>query len=82
MKLEQVEVNKEQLKLAEEALRRAGAELKTAWTLLKHNGMEPTAKELADTVLDVEISADQLREFLTPNVQGNRPAALFAAGPG
>jgi hypothetical protein len=62
----------EKLALAEAALRRAGRDLRTAWTLLKHNGMEPTAKELADTVLDVEVSADQLRDFLatvTPNAK-------------
>lgn len=61
----------EKLALAEAALRRAGHDLRTAWTLLKHHGMEPTAKELADTVLDVEVSADQLRDLLatvTPNI--------------
>lgn len=67
----------ENLALAEAALRRAGGDLRTAWTLLKHNGMEPTAKELADIVLDVEVSADQLREFLAtvrPNLTCNKEA--------
>ena len=57
-------MNREKLTQAEAALRRAGTDLRTAWTLLKHHGMEPAAKELADTVLDVEVSADQLRDFL------------------
>lgn len=68
----------EKLALAEAALRRAGHDLKAAWTLLKHYGMEPTAKELADTVLDVEVSADQLGIFLatvTPNAELSRVAA-------
>lgn len=70
------------LSQAESALRRAGHELRTAWTLLKHHGMEPTAKELADTVLDVEVSADQLRDFLatvTPNVLAQGRAACGAS---
>lgn len=32
----------------------AAKALRCAWLLCKHNGMEATAKELADTVLDVE----------------------------
>ena len=61
----------EKLDLAEKSLRIAGTELREAWRLLKHHGMEQTAKELADTVLDVEISANQLRDYLaalSPNV--------------
>lgn len=53
----------EELKLAGAALRRAGEEMRTAWTMLKRNGMDTTAKELADTILDVETSANQLHDF-------------------
>ena len=31
--------------------------LRRAWEVAKHNGMEKTAKELADTVLDIEAAA-------------------------
>lgn len=32
----------------------AASALRAAWILCKHNGMGATAKEIADTVLDVE----------------------------
>lgn len=32
----------------------AASALRCAWRLCKNNGMESTAKEIADTVLDVE----------------------------
>ena len=32
----------------------AGKALRSAWRKMKHNGMEDTAKEIADTVLDIE----------------------------
>jgi len=35
--------------------------LRCAWRLCKHNGMESTAKELADTVLDVETAYQQVK---------------------
>ena len=38
----------------ESHLGNAASALRAAWILCKHNGMEATAKELADTVLDVE----------------------------
>jgi hypothetical protein len=40
----------------------AAKALRAAWRLCKHNGMEPTAKELADTVLDVETACRQVAE--------------------
>ena len=39
-------------------LQSAASALRAAWVLCKHNGMEKTAKELADTVLDVETARD------------------------
>ena len=35
--------------------------LRCAWRLCKHNCMEKTAKELADTVLDVETAHQQIK---------------------
>lgn len=40
----------------------AAKALRCAWLLCKHNGMEPTAKELADTVLDVETAYQQVKD--------------------
>ena len=40
----------------------AAKALRCAWRLCKHNGMEPTAKELADTVLDVETAYQQVKD--------------------
>jgi hypothetical protein len=38
----------------------AAKALRMAWKLCKHNGMEATAKELADTVLDIETAHQQV----------------------
>ncbi len=46
----------------ESHLNTAAKALRCAWTLCKHNGMEATAKELADTVLDVETAHQQIEE--------------------
>jgi hypothetical protein len=43
--------------------------LRAAWLFCKHNGMEPTAKQLADTVLDVETAMHQVADALTPNAK-------------
>lgn len=39
----------------ENHLSQAAKALRAAWVLCKQNGMEATAKELADTVLDVDL---------------------------
>jgi len=44
----------------EKNLSNAAKALRLAWELAKHNGMEATAKELADTVLDVETACQQV----------------------
>ena len=42
--------------------------LRHAWATMKRNGMENTAKELADTVLDVETAAEEINfKFSTNN---------------
>ncbi len=46
----------------EQHLGAAAKALRCAWKLAKHNGMEPTAKELADTVLDVETAYQQVKD--------------------
>jgi hypothetical protein len=46
----------------EQQLGVAAKALRCAWKLAKHNGMEATAKELADTVLDVETSWHQIKD--------------------
>jgi hypothetical protein len=46
----------------ENHLGKAAKELRTAWLLCKHNGMEASAKELADTVLDVETACKQVAD--------------------
>lgn len=38
----------------------AAKALRCAWLLCKRNGMESSAKELADTVLDVETAHEQV----------------------
>lgn len=38
----------------------AATSLRDAWFLCKQNGLEATAKELADTVLDVETAKNQV----------------------
>ena len=43
----------------ENYLSQAAKALRAAWVLCKHNGMEATAKEIADTVLDVETAHKQ-----------------------
>lgn len=43
----------------ENSLQTAARALRHAWRITKHGGMEATAKELADTVLDVETAAQQ-----------------------
>jgi len=42
----------------ENHLNEAAKALRCAWRLSKHNGMEEVAKELADTVLDVETACE------------------------
>jgi hypothetical protein len=44
----------------ENHLGEAARALRCAWRLCKHNGMEATAKELADAVLDVETAHEQV----------------------
>ncbi len=46
----------------ENHLGHAARALRAAWLLCKHNGMEMTAKELADTVLDVETAHKQVTD--------------------
>ena len=46
----------------ENHLGEASKALRAAWRLCKHNGMEATAKELADTVLDVETAHQQVSD--------------------
>lgn len=60
-------MRKEQLTELESHLQKAASALRAAWILCKHNGMEPTAKELADTVLDVETARDRVTGILRPN---------------
>lgn len=47
----------------ENHLGNAARALRASWLLCKHNGMGPTAKELADTVLDVETAFQQAKEL-------------------
>lgn len=46
------------------SLTTAARALRHAWRVAKHNGMEATAKEIADTVLDVETAAEQASDAL------------------
>lgn len=46
----------------ESHLGQASKALRCAWRLSKYNGMEATAKELADTVLDVEEAHKQVSD--------------------
>ena len=46
----------------EKQLKTASKSLKAAWKLCKHNGMDDTAKELADTVLDVDLAHQMASE--------------------
>jgi len=46
------------------SLTSAAKNLRHAWRIAKHNDMEGTAKELADTVLDVETAAEQVSDTL------------------
>lgn len=48
----------------ENSLRTAAKALRHAWRVAKHNDMEATARELADTVLDVETAAEQASDVL------------------
>ena len=57
-------MTKDQLKELEREMKTAATALRAAWVLCKHNNMEPTAKELADTVLDVETARDRVSEIL------------------
>lgn len=54
----------EDLQMVENSLRCAAKDLRHAWRVMKHNGMEPTAKELADTVLDVEMAHEQMAQYI------------------
>ena len=46
----------------------AARALRAAWRLCKHNKLEPIAKELADTVLDVETAHELVTDTLRSNV--------------
>jgi hypothetical protein len=46
----------------ENHLDRAAKALRAAWMLCKHNGMEATAKDLADTVLDTETACRRVSD--------------------
>mgnify|MGYP000654364303 CR=1 FL=1 len=46
------------------SLTEAGKALHHAWLLMKDNGMESTAKELAVTVLDVDTAARRIKLYL------------------
>lgn len=50
------------LRRLESHLDQAAKALRGAWLLCKHNGMEASSKELADTVLDVETARNQVAE--------------------
>jgi len=47
--------------------------LRSAWWLMKKNGMEDTAKEIADTALDVALAADLVKARIDP-VRQNKEA--------
>lgn len=64
-------MQKAQLTELESHLQKAASALRAAWILCKHNHMEPTAKELADTVLDVETARDRVTDILRPNTRVN-----------
>lgn len=51
----------------ESHLGNAAGALRAAWILCKHNGMESTAKEIADTVLDVETAHERICRERMPN---------------
>jgi hypothetical protein len=51
----------------EQHLNDAAKALRCAWRLTKHNGMETTAKELADIVLDVETAHEIIKFEMTHN---------------
>lgn len=44
----------------------AASALRAAWMLCKHNGMESTAKDIADAVLDTETARDQIKRERIP----------------
>ena len=48
----------------EEMLSSAAKSLRCCWRIMKSSGMENTAKELADTVLDVEDSAKKMGRYI------------------
>lgn len=60
-------VDIEKLKSLDSDLSMAAQCLRHAWQTMKHNGMEATAKEIADTVLDVETAAEMVSETLAAN---------------
>ena len=60
----------EKLKSLDGDLSMAAQCLRNAWKTMKHNGMETTAKEIADTVLDVETAAQMVSETLAANATG------------
>jgi hypothetical protein len=63
----EVMMQKEQLTELADHLQKAAEALRDAWMLCKHNGMEPTAKEIAGTVLDVETTRDRVTDLLWSN---------------
>ena len=50
----------------ENHLGHAARSLRAAWILCKRNGMERTAKELADTALDIEIAYEHTKNARGP----------------
>lgn len=57
-------MTREQLLELENHLQHAAGALRAAWVLCKHNGMQPTAKELSDTVLDLETARERVSATL------------------
>ena len=52
----------------ENMLSSAAESLRCAWLQMKRNGLESSAKELADTVLDVEESAKLIGKYIDGDI--------------
>ena len=52
------------LRQAQRHLAMAAKDLRGAWKCMKDNGMDTTAAQMADTVLDVEAAVTQIDRFL------------------
>lgn len=57
-------MNAEQLVELDTSFTTAAKALRNAWRLMKHGGMEDAAKEIADTVLDVETAAKEVGKLM------------------